>query len=872
MSRRRTIGFITLVSLLVALVVAGLYLRQTWQQFMHTHGIQMLEWEGLDVSFNGLTLGHLEVVQVQDERQLRTIASALLLDWQWQWTGLQPTSLALDTLNIDWQTLTDTASDPDPGQLLKSPALPLRWLPYDLAINSFHATVPCAAGRCDLDGALSATRGSDLLPAEAVLDLEHDGHRVQIEGHLAAQSLQDHSLSATVTIDGKPHIELESRYWTATENQQTGWSGSVTMPKLPQADWLLAWLQNWHPMSVSDLPVQPDNASMKANWELTAPAGTDFLQSVSGNLTVSANLPQPWPMPGIAAAQGRIELALTATRGHWQATSADADLKLHNPGSWIRQLPEFLRPHTLDIEIRPANAVPYVPPSERFLALNLAITSRGQARVDIDSHLAIATTKPWAVQIGKTRIEATAPELNAGEWTLRRVALGISVSGHADEREIALVFGPASSLDIGGIASRDINSPTRIDSVQADLSQLSVMAGYSLEQKMLERWAVKGPLTLASKEVNHSLLRSQPWHFNGVLDGNPRHLKLAGKLTSRAGAFADIDLAYPFDGDLIVSGKLIMDGEASAQTLADTLAVWPLSLEIASGQLSAHAALRLPVTGPAKLDAELSMSAVSGSFNRTAWTALDGDVDVGLQDSKLAINAPELSLEQVNPGVALGPVRLAGSYSGSTADPFSGQLRLDRATAGFLGGSLEVSGGAWNLVDLPLRVPVKLNRVELSELMRVYPAEGLAGTGTLTGQIPLLIDRDGIRVEQGKVTAINPGGMLRLPADRLRGIAKGSQAMELVASAMENFHYSVLNSTIDYDQNGRLFLKLHLEGSNPSVRDGYPIVLNINLEEDIPALLTSLQLSGRVNEAVTERVRELVQKREAGQGDRKAED
>ncbi|MGB1477813.1 MAG: hypothetical protein ACPG9R_08505 [Marinobacter salsuginis] len=36
-------------------------------------------------------------------------------------------------------------------------------------------------------------------------------------------------------------------------------------------------------------------------------------------------------------------------------------------------------------------------------------------------------------------------------------------------------------------------------------------------------------------------------------------------------------------------------------------------------------------------------------------------------------------------------------------------------------------------------------------------------------------------------------------------------------------------------------------------------MLNVNLEEDIPALLTSLQLSGRVNEAVTRRVRELLQ-------------
>jgi hypothetical protein len=86
-----------------------------------------------------------------------------------------------------------------------------------------------------------------------------------------------------------------------------------------------------------------------------------------------------------------------------------------------------------------------------------------------------------------------------------------------------------------------------------------------------------------------------------------------------------------------------------------------------------------------------------------------------------------------------------------------------------------------------------------------------------------------------------------------------SQAMELVVQALQNFHYSVLDSTIDYDSKGRLVLGLKLEGQNPEVRGGQPVVLNINLEEDIPALLTSLQLSGRVNEAVTERVRERLQ-------------
>jgi hypothetical protein len=129
--------------------------------------------------------------------------------------------------------------------------------------------------------------------------------------------------------------------------------------------------------------------------------------------------------------------------------------------------------------------------------------------------------------------------------------------------------------------------------------------------------------------------------------------------------------------------------------------------------------------------------------------------------------------------------------------------------------------------------------------------------------VPLRISGQSVSVESGQIDALAPGGTLKLPAEKLRGMAQGNEAMALVVRAMQNFNFSVLNSTVNYDQDGKLILGLRLEGSSPDVRDGHPIVLNINLEEDIPALMTSLQLSGRVNEAVTEKVRNLMQKRGA---------
>ena len=180
-----------------------------------------------------------------------------------------------------------------------------------------------------------------------------------------------------------------------------------------------------------------------------------------------------------------------------------------------------------------------------------------------------------------------------------------------------------------------------------------------------------------------------------------------------------------------------------------------------------------------------------------------------------------------------------------------------------MNGEVQIQPGSWDLAQSPVTIPVELSQLSLAHLLQLYPTEGLAGTGILSGTVPVLFDpATGIRVEGGRIDALKPGGRLQLTAERLKALASQNEAMKIVAQALEDFRYSVLDSGIDYDEDGTLMLKLHLKGSSPEVGKGQPVVLNINLEENIPALLTSLQLSGRVSDAVSERVKKLLQNRE----------
>ena len=176
-----------------------------------------------------------------------------------------------------------------------------------------------------------------------------------------------------------------------------------------------------------------------------------------------------------------------------------------------------------------------------------------------------------------------------------------------------------------------------------------------------------------------------------------------------------------------------------------------------------------------------------------------------------------------------------------------------------------LNGRAWlDAQKLDLKRAQKLllhvEGLELQELFKVYPAEGLAGTGIIDGQLPIHIDGDDIYIDAGKLQARKPG-VLQFHSDKINALGEKNQAMRIVADALEDFHFNLLHSALSYDQSGKLLLNIRLEGQNPDIEKGRPIHLNINLEENIPALLASIQLSGKVSEIIQKRVRERLEKR-----------
>ena len=153
--------------------------------------------------------------------------------------------------------------------------------------------------------------------------------------------------------------------------------------------------------------------------------------------------------------------------------------------------------------------------------------------------------------------------------------------------------------------------------------------------------------------------------------------------------------------------------------------------------------------------------------------------------------------------------------------------------------------------------------LKLDRLFTLYPADGLSGTGIIDGQLPLRIGTGGIEIEQGQLAARAPGGRLQFDSERIRAMANSNPTMQLVTQSLEDFHFTTLSSQVSYDQQGTLSLTMRLEGLNPAIEQGRPTHFNINLQEDIPGLLASLQLTDNVSEIIKKRVQQRMLKRRA---------
>lgn len=269
---------------------------------------------------------------------------------------------------------------------------------------------------------------------------------------------------------------------------------------------------------------------------------------------------------------------------------------------------------------------------------------------------------------------------------------------------------------------------------------------------------------------------------------------------------------------------------------------------------------------------------VNFDWNDTRWQLDNGQVDIQQSDwvadtlsavdsslnfqfnannEQLRVNNAQLYIGSVQQGFTLGPVTAEFGAQIPFDNPKQSTLNLTSHSIKGLGGSISIPNQSYSMAN-KFALPVVFEEISLGELMRQYPSNKVAIDGNVSGTIPVHWDSNQFTVDRGYLNALAPGGHLQVDSSALVSVAGNNPSLQTLAGVLSNFYYQQLSTVIDYDKNGKLTLAVKLKGSNPEVENGRPVELNVNLEEDLPALMKGLTLSNSLNEAIRKRVQQKI--------------
>ncbi|SDI34546.1 intermembrane phospholipid transport protein YdbH family protein [Pseudomonas panipatensis] len=851
MSLPRARTLLLLLVLILASLGVGLWLGA--QRLLASQGISLTQWQGLHLSWQGFSLDHLALQrQVAGGGRLDASAQSLRLGWpgraegRWRLSELSVSDLTLQFWSApEAEAEAEATALPAPERVSRW----LAWLPGHLALDHLSLELPCArAQRCTLNGSLQWTQ----LPGNAgglSAELRQGGRQLGVNGVLRPENAA-WQLNLDSSLDGQRLATLDAAWEPATRH----WSGTLATPGVPPLEAIRNWLSMWLPAPILPMSL-PEAGRFRLAWDTSLAGDSPWpdwagVQGARGSAELVMQLPEPWPVPGVGSLQGDLQVAASAAQAGWQPTLLSGDLRLTDLyGDWLQRLPVGLRPALLTLRLDPGV-------DDEAGSVRLDLHAAGAADMRVQGRLSLAELSSLDLHWRDGRLRGQVPHLELPGLRVDDARFDLPFDGHLDRQGASLSIAAGAKLQAG-----ELKGPQalRAGKLSAVFGKGTLQAGYAAAQPFSLN--VDGPLQLAVGELRQAHLHPLAWNYQGQVSASLTRLHLQGRLQNSAALLAEVDLQRADDGALSLAAQLPEIQLAGANPWAATLADWPELLSLDSGRLSGRLDWKLPARGQAQsLDQALECHALAGIYDRSEVHGLDAHMQALLRGAALSLQLPQLRVEQLNPGVSLGPLQFQGSYATTLGALLSGRVEWQQAELQLFGGRTWLAPGGLDLAASSPPQVLHLQGLSLEEILKAYPAEGLAGSGVLDGELPVQFVNGSLRIQGGQVAARQPG-ILQFRSEKVRALGQSNPAMQLVASTLDDFHYERLSSTVDYAEGGRLLLGFSLSGRNPALEQGRPINLNVNLEENVPALLTSLQLSDRVSETIRKRVQERLRNR-----------
>ena len=817
--------------LLFALLGLGGMVYYGWHQIHGRYGISLLHWQGLSVHFSKANL-QLEqlTLQQQDPEGAQTLFTAQQLTVHWSSFFHWP-QVVIQQLDVVHHR--PVGHPPLSARVLSNyevleqgwPFLATQW-----TIQNLRLDLPCATGRCQEQGSLHWQ--SDDQQANSTLKLEwhHEAHRME----LAATTHTEDSTGLTklqlqVALDQQPRLESHQLI-EATPSGNHRWSGSVHLGAIPEAPWLLNWLSRWLPYDSGRFTRAAVTMRLGASWALEQ--NHQMGTPLQGEVRAALNFPTPWPIPGLGLIQGQTELTLIRQQGHWQPTTLNSDLTLQPDPEQTEYWPADLRPGHVRLKI---NTAP-MEQSQPLLPLQASLTTQGNLRLNLQLPELKLGLHPLRLDIQNASLDLTLPRLETDQYRLKNLKIKTPLNGLLEHGHLKLHLNHASQLTLEQLQTSAFD--------QVILKQLRLQLGTTglslhapIPFRSITDWQLGGQAQLSVDQLHHPALNPLAWTWQGQVQIKKTArswMQAKGLLKNSADLQLTTQVTRRPDGRFKVDGHSLTSLTPTANPWALSFAQWPQALALHQGTLQIKGSWVSPqmTGGSPRAQAVLTAQHLNGQYQQTTLHDLNAQILSQYGPSGWSVELKDAQVQQLNPGIPLGPLHLVGRYQAEPQHLTQGVLSWQTAQLGIMGGQLWADPGSLDRRQ-PTKIPLRLEALDLAQLLAANPQLKLTGSGILDGHLELQSTTEGIHLEGGHFTARAPG-RLHLHSLDIQQLIVAHPEHHQALYALSNLYYNQMSGQlVRTDKPEIMQLQLHLQGRNPRVNQGRGLHLNVLMEESI---------------------------------------
>lgn len=262
-----------------------------------------------------------------------------------------------------------------------------------------------------------------------------------------------------------------------------------------------------------------------------------------------------------------------------------------------------------------------------------------------------------------------------------------------------------------------------------------------------------------------------------------------------------------------------------------------LSLNLNKGKIAADGdffvdfQMQEPVVeGPLKI----VLSDISVKNPSASLSGLNGKITLDQISPPKITGKQHINIKEITAGIPIKNAKLDFELLDNQ------RIKLSGMKGNFAKGSLELEPFQIIDGDIPKRLNISATDIDLATISQMMELdEELKIEGKIDGS--LTVDDIGkeIRISRGELHSRPPGGTIIYHPKEYPDFLKGhDQRLEITRNAISNFIYSDLNLIFSGPASGKMKFGAEIKGYNHEIFGNRPIHLNLDMQGDIPALLS----------------------------------